>query len=1372
MSSQKSSFVVDKLDGCRLELDYLPCLNYSMQHNHYDSLISCILINDGNSEWSDLDIELCGKMLVRSKVHIDTLPQKCNLEIDGLSIKADPSELLQFTESVESRFSITIKRGEELLFEQDFMIWLMAYDQWSGLSMRPELLASFITPNYPLLSQVSIDAAKFLEKWTGSSSLDEYQTNDPNRVRSQVAAVYEALRSRGLVYIDPPASFEKYGQRIRMADKVLSEKLGTCVDLSVLFASCLEQVGINPILILTRSHCFVGAWLVNDSYNKPVGDDASFLLKNTSDGINEMVVLEATCLANSSGVSFEDAVKIGLMHLNKDEDFECFIDVYSARVNGIRPLPMRIQKDGEWCVENEGVVHENATREVKKYDRFDLSGYDKSGREVTKFMIWERKLLDFTLRNNLLDMKFGRRIIPLVSFSVDEVEDHFQDGKSFSVLPFPLLEAAETSNGGIFSSSNYPQLEDCVINGLSRGTLYSFRNETDLKNLLKYVYRTSRTSMEENGANNLFLVIGVLKWFETDTATKPRHAPILLLPIEIVRRGGALGYIIRARDEDISLNITLVELLKQQHDVDLSCLDELPVDEHGVDVKLIFSIIRERVKSKSGWNVLDETMIGIFSFNKFVMWHDIHTNSEKIKENPIIASLVEGKLQLEDTVGETDARELDRMKKPEDYILPVDVDSSQLEAVIDSGEGRSFILFGPPGTGKSQTITNMIANALYKGKRVLFVAEKMAALSVVQSRLEKIGLAPFCLELHSNKATKSHFLKQMDDAINIVHPKSQEEYSKISDELFEQRSRIMGYVDSLHKKREGQLSLYDCITSYLSLDCEMIDVDPDNLSEITKDKIALLSEKISGLDTLFKVSGNPALSKIKFLDIKDGSSESEQILTEQIKLSIKLLEQWKDIREAFHDAWGFDIAETKEGIGWAVELLECLEGLSFFSPELFRLAIDGQRLQRVCDAVDAGLEKEKTTKELVSKYTPEVMNADPKAIEQEWGEVDAKWCLPKIFAKKAFFKKMSVYKTGFDESDLHYLVTALKKCEENGQVLEGMYNEIGSLFGMLGYYGKEQWQEMKDIADKMPRILRLIVSLAEMLNISNDESADLLAKAVKGTWTSFVKDRRELLSSLTDLGEKINESLDKIYTVASIYLPKADWSGELLGAMRVLRDNEGKFVSWFLWCKERRELERLGLSNVMKYILDEGVTGSEASDSFLKGLYYKLARKIINSDDELRFFQGAIFENTIDKYRSLTSEFKELSKNELFYRLASNIPSMTMAAHNSSEVGVLKRNIKSNGRGTSIRKLIDQIPNLLPKLCPCMLMSPISVAQYIDLDSDKFDIVIFDEASQIPTSESVGAIARGKSLVVVGDPRQMPRQVSSLLRKWMKMRPI
>lgn len=172
-------------------------------------------------------------------------------------------------------------------------------------------------------------------------------------------------------------------------------------------------------------------------------------------------------------------------------------------------------------------------------------------------------------------------------------------------------------------------------------------------------------------------------------------------------------------------------------------------DEHGVDVHGIFTVIRRAVMELARWDVVETAALGIFSFTQFVMWNDLVSRIDDIRGNKIVSSLIDGKLAWQTepmSIGD---------HVPEDGVyLPISADASQLYAVERAAAGDSFVLHGPPGTGKSQTITLLIANALAKGKTILFVAEKLAALQVVEKRLDSLGIGAFCLELHSNKSRK------------------------------------------------------------------------------------------------------------------------------------------------------------------------------------------------------------------------------------------------------------------------------------------------------------------------------------------------------------------------------------------------------------------------------------------------------------------------------------------------------------------------------------------------------------------------------------------------------------------------------------------
>ena len=329
-----------------VHLEYLPCINYAMIHNHVPSFNFCELMNSDEVDWNNIKVSIDGELIKYSESILEIIPPGQNIQINNLEISPESEKLIELTEGIETNFHLTITISGEIAHQQTFPIKLMTYDQWTGSRIMPELLATFVTPNHPILSRISVKASQFLEKWTGNSALDEYQTQDPNRVRAQVAAIYEALRSESLIYSTVPASFETSGQRVRLVDNVLTSKLGTCIDLTLLYASCLEANGIHPLLILLKGHILVGAWLTEDIYHQTVGDDASFLLKGSANGISDIVLVETTALASSQNISFEEAATMAQREIKEENRFELFIDVYRCRLDKIRPLTQRINHNG------------------------------------------------------------------------------------------------------------------------------------------------------------------------------------------------------------------------------------------------------------------------------------------------------------------------------------------------------------------------------------------------------------------------------------------------------------------------------------------------------------------------------------------------------------------------------------------------------------------------------------------------------------------------------------------------------------------------------------------------------------------------------------------------------------------------------------------------------------------------------------------------------------------------------------------------------------------------------------------------------------------------------------------------------------------
>ena len=300
-----------------LRIDYLPSVNYAMMNNGFSTLNSLVIENTGDEDLNLINITISGLLIKESSCIVEHLNARQSMQMKNLVIEPDINALCETTEAVNTTFRVSANSGDTVLFDNEYPIRLLAFDEWAGIDIMPELLASFVIPNHPLLSRVKVTAAKFLEQLTGSSAIDEYQTQNRNRVRAQVAAIYEALRSEGIVYSTPPASFEKTGQRVRTADKVLTEKVATCLDTSLLMASCLEDAGIYPVLLIFKGHATVGAWLTPTVPAQMVGDDPNYLLREIADGNNNLVVMESTTIAMSEYYPFESTVETAMKTLDE-----------------------------------------------------------------------------------------------------------------------------------------------------------------------------------------------------------------------------------------------------------------------------------------------------------------------------------------------------------------------------------------------------------------------------------------------------------------------------------------------------------------------------------------------------------------------------------------------------------------------------------------------------------------------------------------------------------------------------------------------------------------------------------------------------------------------------------------------------------------------------------------------------------------------------------------------------------------------------------------------------------------------------------------------------------------------------------------------
>lgn len=1351
----------------KIEFIYLPAINYAMQQNRVSLIRKLAIENQSSETFQNIKVSLSTDpdFADNASTTIDLLSPGEVMRIDSLKLNLSSNYFAQLTERSAANIKLTVTSEDQVLSEQNYPIEVLAFDQWGGISILPEMLSSFITPNHPALVPIIQRAATILGQWTGNPSLDSYQSANPDRPWKQMAAVYAAICELNITYSTIPASFEEYGQRIRMVDAVISQKLGNCIDLSLLYAACLEQIGLHPFIIVTHGHAFTGAWLVSETFPDSIVDDASLFTKRIADGMNEIALVEATCMCKGLQTDFVAAVKAANKKLAQPNEFILALDVKRSRFAGIKPLPQRILNGQHWEIKESEVSTTNSDNSTpEKLNRYDLSNINKNI-EVTKQLLWERKLLDLSLRNSLLNLSIKRTSLQLISTDLDKIEDALSDGAEFQIMPrptdwdHPLYEAKIQKK-----VEESDPIIDLIRSELKQNRLRSYLNEVDLTKTLLNLYKSSRLSIEENGANTLYLALGLLKWHETPESEQPRHAPILLLPIEIVRKSAAKGYIIRTREEDTILNITLIEMLRQNFDITISGLDPLPTDQKGLDVNLIYTIVRNSIKDQKKWDIEEQAILGIFSFNKFIMWNDIHNNSDKLKSNEIVSSLINGKIEWNVDHEMAKAADLERSLSPTDIILPVSADSSQIEAIYEAVNDKSYILHGPPGTGKSQTITNIIANALYKGKRVLFVAEKMAALSVVQSRLEAIGLAPFCLELHSNKSKKSAVIAQLKRTTEVNKNNSPESFSQEADRLLKLRSELITYVDILHQKYNFGLSLYDSIVNYLAIDEKTtFKFLPEIFDNLTTNKIQEWRDGVENMVNVARACGHPYQHPLDGIRISTYSTPKKEEIENLLKQYLELLLSLQIRLESLTPLFG---SKPKTNNIDDVELQLSIINQLFKIPELTPDLITRPRLtdllEEYTEIVSHGKERDNIKHNIRSQFKEEVLSVDAKQMLAEWNENSEKWFVGKYFGQKKIKNQLKIYAISNDIEDEQVgdLLSEIISYNEENSYVNKYSSDTNLLFGKYGRTGFEDWNTIDTIIKETAELNSLILQYTKDISESARMKETLARQLSEGvdSFKEIYRNTYTEIATLVSAFKKADDTLSSEVGIAkeTIHPNSEQWIDETIVKTEKWIANIDKLKDWYQWTLAANQLKELGIGFVSEEYSTQNLPTDTFLDIFNKSFYRGCIDYILTDHPEMELFRGELFNETILKYKKLATDFEELTRKELQARLSASIPSFTQEASQNSEVGILQKNIRNNGRAMSLRRLFDQIPTLLPRMCPCMLMSPISVAQYIDPEAEKFDLVVFDEASQMPTYEAVGAIARGKNVIVVGDPKQMP----------------
>ena len=1370
-----------------IDLTLAPVVNYAGTQNFIAPLQQLRITNNTDQVWYDLEVRISADPEFAQPLIL----KLAQLDIGQSHLIVKPEWILnqdwlsKRSESMKANVFVRVWHQDKQLAQAVYPIEVLAYHEWSGFRQLPELLVAFAQPNSHAISELQRKASEKLLKQFGLS-LNGYQALSREAVMRQIAAVYAAVSDWEIHYANPPASFTDKGQKIRLPNQIQQDRMGTCLDTCLLLVSCLEQVGLNPLIFLEQGHAWVGCWLIDQQLAQTSLDDAAAIRKRIDAG--EMLAIESTGMTPQVGMPFAQAVRAGAEYLSeaRQQNFQLAIDVRRSR-QGLKILPLSLPQDRHNTLSN-ALSEQPEQPQEQVIDEVSLPPLSldvivNSTSEVVtdrnRIDVWRSKLLDLTLRNKLINFKPNKQSVPLSAHQPAVIEDLLAQGKSLKLKSLlDLMPVDDPRSSEQQSRVTQASLQQHLTQqALGKNELLADLSGDELDKRLTEIFRTARTAQEEGGANTLFLVFGMLQWSDQKDSSRKMLAPLLMVPVSLERQSVNSAFSLRRHDDDSVVNPTLLQLLEHQFNLKIPKItgaSELPQDESGVDVDKIWSIFRSAVVDLSGFELLPTVSLGMFSFTKYLMWKDLTDRLEQILKSPLVRHLVERDKHAASPLAQgqfIQEDQLDEQRRPQDLFVPADCDSSQLAAVNAAADGLSFVLEGPPGTGKSQTITNMIADALARGKTVLFVSEKIAALSVVHDRLKKLGLAPFLLELHSAKASKSEVLGQFDRALKTSTRHQVQDWQQEADRLNRMRQGLNAYVSALHQRHSNGLTVFQATSRLIChADYPACGFGWSSAATHTAELIDDMRETVRQIASIAELVPPQDQKNLRLIRQREWLPHWQRQLEQHCQQFQQAVTALIEHSDAVSELLGLplstasfaDYAQFDRLCGvllqYQPDYLSLLNATdSAQQPDLVCLLEDVARHTQALQSLE---------QQLSENWSLEVCEQPVKALSSAWRQASGYWFFKKWLAQ---FRMRSAL-SGFHAQgkrpkaqDVLPLLQLIGSTQQARIEFDQIAVQAKQHCGALWQGQQTDWQRLAQAKDWLVEYEQRLVDFfgleleqhaafrTKMLQQFTTTPRALQASQPSGRllmeWQRVYHDFCEQYRLLLEVVHLTSDDL-QLSTTSNVL-------GELRRVVRGWQDSLSYSRDWCNWQQTKRDSERLGLQPLLA-MLDAGqVAWSQAPQFFEYSYADWWLGQVMQQTPVLTRFVAIDHERKIQEFRDADAQFAELTRQYIYSKLAGKIPASDLAPP-QTPLGILKREIQKKSRHMPVRKLLSTTADLLSHLAPCMLMSPLSVAQYLDAASTQFDLVIFDEASQIPTWDAIGVIARGKQVIVVGDPKQLP----------------
>ncbi|SEM28312.1 AAA domain-containing protein [bacterium A37T11] len=845
----------------------------------------------------------------------------------------------------------------------------------------------------------------------------------------------------------------------------------------------------------------------------------------------------------------------------------------------------------------------------------------------------------------------------------------------------------------------------------------------------------------------------MLNWYEKGNEKEIRKAPLILIPVTLERSSASERFRLKYAGSEIGANLSLQAKMMAEYNM---TIPELP-DVEDLDVNAYYQDIAERIRKENGWSVEgDDIELGFFSFGKFMIYNDLDQDNwpdeQKPEKHGVISALFgDGFNEPQPTASDED--HIDRDTIADQLFQVVDADSSQVLAMLAVHEGRNMVIQGPPGTGKSQTITNILANAIGHGKKVLFVAEKMAALEVVKRRMDSIHLGEACLELHSHKANKRDLHDELKRVLELGKPTLAQLEAEVQ-LLDGYKTALNAYCDAVNTTfQKSALSPQQIMGNLLNIEQqrgqhELPKIPIDHPETWDSERMRRAEDIADNIQARLKDIGQPVELLFYGTKLTVFHPHEQTFFLEILSTAAEACEALMSYTANLAPQIGVQIPDNEDSVHSFIELFSWVEK----RPDLTDIDINNRTwlLQQadIHELLDAGERLSALHLQYDHILLPEAWDQPVLEIRQQIITHGHKWYKFLIGDYKRAVKQLSAYCKQLIPAGTHEKLQLVDAVLE-GQRLMHTLHESDSLGNMLfGYRWSKQRSNWPVLMDTFTYLSQTHQRITE--GTLPHQLLDYLG--------SIDKDSPVKHSSI--LGQKLAKHLElwtqvlKKLEMDAYYHRKhsAPFFKEQFQQLQQWQEGLTQIHLAIAWNNLVETSQNAGFGMLPEAALTWKEAGKFLKMALQKSWYEYLIEQAMTLFDPLKRFERSSHETLIAKFRRLD----ELNQQYNRARVALTHYQILPRQEGGGQLNVLRTEFNKKSRHMPIRKLMQEAGLAIQAIKPVFMMSPLSIANFLPPGSITFDLIIFDEASQVRPVEALGAIMRGKQLVVVGDSRQLP----------------